>query len=889
VQPLSLNEIREKYLSFFEAKGHLRLPSFPLIPQNDKSLLLINAGMTPLKPYFTGQEVPPSKRATSCQKCVRTTDFEEVGKTARHNSFFQMLGNFSFADYFKPEAITWAWEFLTEVLEIPADLLYVTVYHEDDEAYDYWNKNIGLAPERIFRLGKEDNFWEHGVGPCGPSSEIFFDRGDRFSCDNPKCDVTCECGRYMEIWNLVFTQFNKTDKGEYEKLANFGIDTGMGLERISVAMQGVDSIFDIDTYSKLLGKIRELTGVTGKMDDAVATSVKIIADHIRSIVFLTADGVLPSNEGRGYVLRRLLRRAVRHAKLLGRNTPFIGQLCPIIIEENAGAYPELSERQAHILQVLTNEEDRFFATLDTGMALLEELCEALGSNKVFSGADAFKLYDTYGFPPELTQEMLEEKGLTYDEEGFKKEMESQRQRARAARGESNYMGAAETVFNQLDVGLSTEFVGYDKTAVEAKVLALAVENKLTNIANAGDSVAVFLDKTTFYSESGGQKGDTGVLALLSSGAGSNVGSGRIEITDCVKVVGGKIAHLGVVTEGSISVGSIVMAAVDGERRLATACNHTATHLLNRALRTVLGNHIEQAGSEVSGDRLRFDFTHFSGVGHEDLQAIEDAVNAYIFAGLSVAVSEMPMDDARKAGAVMLMGEKGEKYGSTVRVVNIGDGTSVELCGGTHIANTSQIGLFKLLSEGSVAAGVRRIEGVTGAAALAQYREAESQLNEAAAALKTTPDQLTNRIQALNTELRQAQQALERLKAKAAVGQASEILDKTESHGGFTWLATGLTGLDAAGLRTLGDQLKEKVDVLLLASATEGGPVQFMAHVSKGAVDAGIHAGNMVKEAATICGGNGGGRPNNAQAGGKDASKVNEALQAGMALAKQKIS
>jgi len=882
VQPLSLNTIREKYLAFFEDKGHLRLPSFPLVPHNDKSLLLINAGMTPLKPYFTGQEIPPSKRAASCQKCVRTIDIEEVGKTARHNSFFQMMGNFSFADYFKTEAITWAWEFLTEVMEIPTHKLYATVYHEDDEAYDFWHKNIGLSPERIFRFGKEDNFWEHGVGPCGPSSEIFFDRGERFGCDNPHCTVGCECDRFMEIWNLVFIQFNKTDKGDYENLANTGIDTGMGLERMAVAMQDADSIFDIDTYHKLLDKFQNLTGVIGKMDSKVTTSVKIIADHIRSVVFLTADGVLPSNEGRGYVLRRLLRRAVRHAKLLGRDTPFIAQLCPIIIEENAGAYPELSERQSHILQVLCNEEDRFFATLDNGMALLEEQCESLlkTGKKVLPGTEAFRLYDTYGFPPELTKEMLEEKGLTYDEEGFKKEMENQRQRARAARGESNYMGADETVFHQLDAELFTEFVGYTKLSSESQIIALAVGDKLSNVAQVGDTVAVFLDKTPFYSESGGQKGDTGVL----SSAG-----GSVAINDCVKVVGGKIAHLGVVIEGNISVGNSITATIDCERRQATARNHTATHLLNKALRKVLGDHIEQAGSEVSNDRLRFDFTHFSGASSEALRAIEDEVNTYIFAGLDVTVKEMPMDDARKAGAVMLMGEKGEKYGSTVRVVNIGQGTSVELCGGTHVVNTAQIGLFKLTSESSVAAGVRRIEGVTGAAALAQYRSAESQLYEVASTLKTTPDQLANRIQALNAELRQTKQELERLKSKQAVGQASDILAEKEEYEGFTWLSAQLIGLDAAGLRTMGDQLKEKVDILLLASATEGGPVQFLAHVSKKAVDAGIHAGHMVKEAAAMCGGNGGGRPNNAQAGGKDASKTNEALQAGMALAKQQIA
>jgi len=885
VQPLSLNTIREKFLAFFESKNHLRLPSFPLVPHNDNSLLLINAGMTPLKPYFTGQEVPPNHRIVTCQKCVRTVDIDDVGRDARHGSFFQMLGNFSFGDYFKAEVIPWAWEFLTEVMEIPSSHLYVSVYLEDDEAYELWQTKVGLGPDRIFKLGKDDNFWEHGTGPCGPCSEIFFDRGKQYACDNPNCTVGCDCDRFMEIWNLVFIQFNKLADGSYEDLASTGIDTGMGLERMAIVMQQADSIFDIDTFAKLQQKIRALTNTTAKNDDKTNLSVNIIADHIRSISFMAADGVLPSNEGRGYILRRLLRRAVRHAKLLGRDTAFIAQLCPLIIEENAGAYPELSEKQAHILQVLSNEEERFLATLDTGTILLEEQCEALNKagQKVLPGAEAFRLYDTYGFPPELTEEMLAEKGFTYDEQGFKEEMENQRKRARAARGESNYMGADETVFDQLSPDLSTEFIGYETLTAHAKVLALAAGSdhpeKLTDQAQAGEAVAVFLDKTPFYAESGGQKGDHGLLISP---------TGRVKIQDCVKVVAGKTAHLGVVVEGSISVGSHVMAEVDLNRRQATARNHTATHLLNRALRKVLGDHIEQAGSEVSDERLRFDFTHFSGINPEDLQAIEDAVNAFIFTGLDVTVTEMSMDDARKAGALMLMGEKGEKYGSTVRVVNTGQGVSVELCGGTHLTNTAQIGLLKLVSEGSVAAGVRRIEAVTGAAALAQYRLAESQLQEAASVLKTTPDQLTNRIQALNAELKQNKQELDRLKSKLAVGQVSEILGQREEYGGFTWLSAKLSGLDAEGLRTIGDQLKDKVDVLLLAASTEGGPVQFLSHVSKNAVDAGIHAGHMVKEAATLCGGNGGGRPNSAQAGGKDASKTEAALAAGMALAKQRI-
>ena len=875
MQPLSVKEIREKFLSFFESKKHLRLPSFPLVPHGDKSLLLINAGMTPLKPYFTGQETPPSKRVTTCQKCVRTIDIDEVGHDGRHLSFFQMLGNFSFADYFKAEAIEYAWEFMTQVLNFPTSKLYVTVYTEDDEAYDIWHKNIGLEPSRIFRLGKDEgNFWEHGVGPCGPCSEIFYDRGRQYACDNPNCNVGCDCDRYMEVWNLVFIQFDKQADGSYEKLTAYGIDTGMGLERMALVMQHVDSAYDIDTFAKYQKKVRELTN--SQVPDAKKdVSVRIITDHIHSIIYMAADGILPSNEGRGYVLRRLLRRAVRHAKLLGRTTPFIAELCPVIIDENAGAYPELEERRAHILQVLANEEKRFFITLDTGVALLEELCEALKKEnaKVLPGAEAFRLYDTYGFPPELTAEMLEEQGLTYDADGFQAEMENQRSRARAARGETNYMGADETVFDRLDAAVSTKFVGYDSLEAQGTVLAIAAGQQLQDMAHAGE-VAVFLDKTPFYSESGGQKGDKGLIIAP---------GGLVKVTDCIKVVGGKIAHLGEVVEGSISVGDLVKINVDAKSRLETARNHTATHLLNKALREVLGDHIEQAGSEVSAVRLRFDFTHFSAIGQKDLQAIEDMVNDYIFAGLDIIVKEMPMDEARAAGAVMLMGEKGEGYGATVRVVNIGDGASVELCGGTHLTNTSSAGLFKLVSEGSVAAGVRRIEAVTGPAALSRYRMAESKLQEAAAALKTAPDQLISKISALNAEIKQARQDLEKVKSKQALGQVSELLEKKEEHGGLTWLSAEISGLDAAGLRNMADQLKEKVDVLLLASVTVGGPVQFMAHASKKAVESGVHAGNMVKEAATLCGGNGGGRPNTAQAGGKDSSKAKEALIAGIKL------
>jgi len=863
VQPLSVNEIRERFLAFFEGKGHMRLPSFSLIPRNDNSLLLIGAGMAPMKPFFTGQETPPSPRVTTCQKCIRTVDIDDVGRDDRHGSFFQMLGNFSFGDYTKADVIPWAWDFITNVLEVPVEKLYVSVYEEDEKAYELWQTKIGLAAERIFKLGKDDNFWEVGVGPCGPCSEIHFDRGEKYGCGSPGCAVGCDCDRYMEIWNLVFIEYEKTESGTYEKLAVPGIDTGMGLDRIAMVMQEKDSIFDIDTVNELKNEIK-------KMGDS-KMSVNIIADHVRTVVFMAADGILPSNEGRGYILRRLLRRAVRHARLLGQSKPFIERLVPLVVEENGGAYPELRERQAHVLQVLTNEESRFFDTLETGMNLLEEQCGLLrkSGGKFLPGAEAFRLYDTFGFPPELTKEMLADEGFGFDEDGFAEEMANQRKRAREARGTSNYMGADKTVFHQLDAGLTTEFVGYGELETEAKVLAIIPD---------GDEVAVFLDKTPFYAESGGQKGDKGVL--VSQG-------GKAEIRDCIKVGNGKTAHIGKVTEGSISVGDKLTAKTDEETRQATARNHTATHLLAKALRKVLGSHIEQAGSEVSADRLRFDFTHFSGVSAEDMQAIEDDVNASIFANLSVTVTEMPFDEARKAGAVMLMGEKGEQYSETVRVVNIGEGHSIELCGGTHLQNTAQAGLFKLTGENSVAAGVRRIEATTGTAALAQYRAAETQLREAAAALKTTPDQLTVRSQAITNELRQAKQELEKMKAKMAAGQSLDLLAGTEEYGGLTWLTAKLPDLDTSELRNMGDELKQKVDVLLLASAKDS--VQFVAHVSEKAVKAGVHAGQMVKEAATVCGGNGGGRPNSAQAGGKDVSKADEALAAGITQARGQLN
>ena len=893
----TVNEIREKYLAFFESKGHLRLPSFPLVPQGDNSLLLINAGMTPLKPYFTGQAEPPKNRLATCQKCVRTVDIDDVGRDARHVSFFQMLGNFSFGDYFKTDAIAWAWEFLTEVVKIPPQKLSVSVYHEDDEAYKIWAEDIKIPAERIHKLGKADNFWEHGNGPCGPCSEIFFDRGEKFACDNPNCGVGCDCDRFMEVWNLVFTQFNRLADDTYEPLQKKSIDTGMGLERLAVVLQEVASIHDIDTFAKLHTAIKALKSESQKSEKDLQMSVNIIADHVRSITFMAADGVLPANDGRGYILRRLLRRAIRHAKLIGNNSPFIADLLKIVIAENAQSYAELADKQAYILEVLTNEETRFFDTLDTGMVLLEELCSNLkkSGKTLLSGEEAFRLYDTYGFPPELTKEILQEQGFSYDEERFQAEMLSQRTRARDARTETNYMGASETIYNQLDTAMTTEFVGYTTLEVQAKILAIVATDKSEKSENSDKSsksekseknilcesvkksdgienVVIFLDKTPFYAESGGQKGDTGTISTA---------TGTAEILDCVKVAGGKIAHIGVLTDGELTTAELATATVHSPSRLDTAKNHTATHLLNAALRLVLGSHVEQAGSEVSAERLRFDFTHFAGIKPEELRKIEDAVNFHIFAGHTISVSEMSMKAAREAGAVMLMGEKGEKYGETVRVVNIGGGASIELCGGTHLTNTSQAGLFKIVSEGSVAAGVRRIEGLTGQGALNHYRTAEQTLAEVSQMLKTVPEQAAAKTQSLLGDLKQARQELEKVKSKMAAGESTQILENVTEQNGLKWLSALLQNLDTAALRTMGDQLKEKVDVLLLASVN-GGAVQFISHVSQAAVDKGVNAGKIVKQAANICGGNGGGRANSAQAGGKDAAKAQSAVETAIA-------
>ncbi len=869
MKKLGVNEIRETFLKFFESKEHLRLQSFPVVPHNDNSLLLINSGMAPLKTYFTGQEIPPSKRVTTCQKCIRTGDIDNVGKTARHGTFFEMLGNFSFGDYFKEEVIPWAWEFVTKVIEIPEDKLYVTIYEDDEETGEIWKQKVGIPADRIVKLGKEDNFWEHGTGPCGPCTEIYYDRGEEYGCDSPTCGVGCDCDRYMEFWNLVLTQFNAEEDGTYTELAQKNVDTGMGLERMATILQGVDSIFDVDTVKSIRDAVCKKANVTYGKDHKADVSVRVITDHIRSVTVMTADGVLPSNEGRGYVLRRLLRRAARHGKLLGINGEFLAELSKSVIACSGAAYPELVEKQDYIFKILSVEENSFYKTIDKGMEILKADMEEMKAAgiKTMSGEKSFRLYDTYGFPVDLTKEILEEEGMEIDEAAFEKEMQEQKDRARLARAKSNYMGAEETVYHELPVEMETVFAGYDVSDVaDAKILALVANNTLCDTANAGDSVSVFLNRTPFYAESGGQVGDHGVIKTE---------GGKVQVTDCIKVVGGKIAHIGQVTEGNIKVGETACAMKDEAYRLASARNHSATHLLHQALRTVLGTHVEQAGSYVSSERLRFDFTHFAAMKPEEILEVEKLVNDAIFAAYDVKTAEMSLDEARDMGAMALFGEK---YGDVVRVVDMG-GYSIELCGGAHLHNTAQIGSFKILSENGVAAGVRRIEAVTGIEALHYYRAQEDTIKEACRIVKTTPENLTARLEQLLAEQKETAKELEKLKAKMAGGAAEEILQKKTEINGVAVLAAEVKDMDGNALRTMGDQLKNKLGsgVVVLASGKDG-KVNLLAMATDDVVKKGVHAGNVIKAAAGVCGGGGGGRPNMAQAGGKDVSKIADALE-----------
>ena len=876
---LGVNEIREEFLKFFESKDHLRLPSFPLVPRNDNSLLLINSGMAPMKAYFTGQEIPPSKRVTTCQKCIRTGDIDNVGKTARHGTFFEMLGDFSFGDYFKNEIVPWSWEFATKVLEIPEDRLYVTIYEEDDETGKIWHDVVGLPWDRIVKLGKEDNFWEHGTGPCGPCTEIYYDRGPEYGCDSPTCGVGCDCDRYMEFWNLVLTQFNAEEDGTYTELAMKNVDTGMGLERMATIMQGVDSIFDVDTVKSIRDAVCAKANVEYGKEHKTDVSVRVITDHIRSVTMMTADGVLPSNEGRGYVLRRLLRRAARHGKLLGIEGEFLAELSKSVIACSGEAYPELVEKQDYIFKILSIEENSFYKTIDKGMEILKADMEEMkaAGEKVMSGEKSFRLYDTYGFPVDLTKEILAEEGMEIDEDAFTAEMKAQKERARSARAKSNYMGAAETVYNELPVELETAFAGYDVYDVaNAKIVALVTNEAVAETAQAGDTVTVFLDRTPFYAESGGQVGDQGVIKTE---------TGVVKVTNCVKVVGGKIAHMGEVTEGLVQVGEMACASIDVELRMASSRNHSATHLLHKALRTVLGTHVEQAGSYVSADRLRFDFTHFAAMTADEIKEVERLVNDAIFASYDVHTDEMSIDEARNRGAMALFGEK---YGEVVRVVDMG-GYSIELCGGAHLKNTAQVGSFKILSENGVAAGVRRIEAVTGKEALKHYQAQEDEIKEICRLVKSTPDKLLSRLEQLLAEQKETAKELEKLKAKMAGGAADEMLSGKVEIGGVAVLAAEVKDMDGNALRTMGDQLKQKLGsgVVVLASGKDG-KVNLMAMATDDVVKKGVHAGNIIKAAAAVCGGGGGGRPNMAQAGGKDASKIADALEKAKAVVAEQL-
>jgi alanyl-tRNA synthetase len=868
VKAYGVNELRKMYLDFFESKGHLKMNSFSLVPQNDKSLLLINSGMAPLKPYFTGQEIPPRKRITTCQKCIRTGDIENVGKTARHGTFFEMLGNFSFGDYFKHEAIAWSWEFLTDVVGIDPNRLYPSVYLEDDEAFDIWNKEIGIAPERIFRFGKADNFWEHGAGPCGPCSEIYYDRGEKYGCGKPDCTVGCDCDRFIEVWNNVFTQFEGDGNGKYVELTNKNIDTGMGLERLATVVQDVDSIFDVDTIKALRSKVCEVAGVTYKKDPKTDISIRLITDHIRSVTFMISDGIIPSNEGRGYVLRRLLRRAARHGRLLGIKDRFLATLSTTVINESKDGYPELEEKRDYILKLLTIEEDNFNKTIDQGLSILAELEESLVKDKktTLSGDDAFKLYDTYGFPLDLTKEILEEKGFAIDEEGFQKAMNVQRETARSARAVTNYMGADETVYQQLDPSLTSTFVGYDNLNVTSKIIALTTDTEITDELVAGQAGTIFVDETPFYATSGGQVADTGVITTSEF---------EFQVEDTIKLQGGKIGHVGKVTKGMIKVSEQVTLTIDKNKRLATGKNHSATHLLQKALRTVLGSHVEQAGSLVSSERLRFDFTHFSALSAEEIEKVEKIVNEEIISALPVHTDIMTIEEAKKTGAMALFGEK---YGDSVRVVTMGE-FSKELCGGTHVSNTSSIIVFKIVSETGVAAGVRRIEALTADGVFAYYNEIENELNVAAKVAKTEPAMLAKRIEALQDELKALNSENEKLKNKLAKDALGDVMNQVVEVKGVKLLAAKVPDVDMNGLRNLGDQLKDKMGngVIILVSAS-GDKVNLIAMVTDDAMAKGAHAGNLIKDLAVLVGGGGGGRPNMAQAGGKNPAGIDALLE-----------
>ena len=860
-----LNELREMFLSFFESKGHLRLPSFSLVPQNDKSILLINAGMTPMKPWFKGEEEPPRRRVCTCQKCIRTGDIENVGKTARHGTYFEMLGNFSFGDYFKHEAIAWSWEFLTEVVGLEPDRLYPSIYLDDDEAFDIWNKEVGIPAERIFRFGKEDNFWEHGSGPCGPCSEIYYDRGPEYGCGKPGCTVGCDCDRYIEIWNNVFSQFDNDGHGHYTELKQKNIDTGMGLERLACVCQNVDSLFDVDTVMNITHKVSQLTGAHYGETEKRDVSLRVITDHIRSATFMICDGILPSNEGRGYVLRRLLRRAARHGKLLGVNDPFLYQVVDTVIHENEGQYPDLREKQTYITKVIRTEEENFGRTIDGGMKIFSDLLAEHKQKleKIFSGADAFRLYDTFGFPIDLTMEMAADEGLSVDENAFQKLMQEQKERAREARKALGDLGWAGVEFGK-DVP-ATEFVGYDHSECDAKIVAIVADEELREEAAAGAEAVVVLDQSPFYAEMGGQVADHGTITA----------DGVVfTVADVQKNKGGKFMHYGRLAQGVLHVGDTVHAAIDMERRKAIQRAHSTTHLLDAALKKVLGGHVHQAGSLVEPDRLRFDFTHFEAISPEELRQVEELVNDAVLEGYPVVTEVLPIEEAKKKGAVAMFGEK---YGETVRVVEMSD-FSVEFCGGTHVDNTAKAGPFRIKSESSVASGVRRIEATCGKLSLKAMESSQGVLSRAAQFLKTAPSGLLERMEQQANEMKQLRQALEKFKAEASLGEARQFLASAKTVKDLHVLATTRNGVDTAELRTMGDFLRDKdPKAVAVIASINGEKITFLAVCGKEAVARGIKAGDLVRHVSAICGGKGGGKPDSAMGGGSDPLKVDDAL------------
>ena len=867
MQKMGLNEIRSKFLNFFESKGHYAAKSASLVPHNDKSLLLINSGMAPLKNYFAGVEVPPSKRMTTCQKCIRTGDIENVGKTARHGTFFEMLGNFSFGDYFKRESIRWGWEFVTEHLNIPEDRLWVTVYEEDDDAFNIWSKEMNFPTERIVRLGKDDNFWEIGTGPCGPCSEIYFDRGESFGCDNPDCKPGCDCDRYLEFWNHVFTQFDRDEEGNYGQLEHKNIDTGMGLERMACIMQDVDNIFEVDTIRHIISSIEKVANVEYGKNAKTDVSIRIITDHIRAVSFLVADGVLPSNEGRGYVLRRLLRRAARHGKLLGIKENFLYKLVDEVIKVSGEAYPELVEKESYIKKVIRIEEEKFNETIDQGSEILASYIEDLKKNnsKTLSGENAFKLYDTYGFPIDLTKEILEEVGLDLDEEAFNDEMNKQRERARSARGNMEGESWKEDPLSKLDESAASSFEGYNDLSLVGKVNAIVMNDEIVESAKEGDKIAIVLNQTTFYPEGGGQAGDCGILSNDSV---------TIEITDTRKGANNTIKHIGFVKSGEVKVNDELTTLVNKEVRMASARNHTATHLLHKVLKEVLGEHVNQAGSLVNAERLRFDVTHFEAISKDELRLIEEKVNDAILASLEINCENMGINEAKEKGATALFGEK---YGMEVRVVSMGD-FSIELCGGTHLKNTSQVGMFKILSEGGVAAGVRRIEAITGKAVYEYLKERDAVIADVCTTLKAKEDNLTQRATQLVEENKSLSRDLHEIKAKMSLQSADSILDSKIEINGVNLVTAKFEDMDMNTLRETADTLRDKLGsgVVVMANIADN-KVNFIVTATKDVLEKGIHSGNIVREVAQIAGGKGGGRPNMAQAGANDVTKVEEAL------------